>query len=48
MQNSKTHKSILGIEVRSRLETAAVIGIMVLFSAAAVLAAIAIDTQARP
>ena len=48
MQDQKTRKRIFGIESDSRLETAAVIGIMVLFAMLAVMAWIAIDAQARP
>lgn len=48
MQNQKARKRILRIESDSRLETAAVIGTMILFAMLAVLAWIAIDTQALP
>jgi len=47
MRNQRTRKRIFGIELESRSETAAVIGLMILFAMAAVVAAIAIDAQAR-
>ncbi|MDB5160179.1 MAG: hypothetical protein JWO99_442 [Candidatus Saccharibacteria bacterium] len=46
MQNQKTRTRILGVESESRLETAAVIGTLVLFAIVAVIAWIAIDMQA--
>ena len=46
MQHQKTHKRIiLGIELESRAEVAAIIGVMVLCACLAVIAAVVINVQ---